>query len=362
MDRIATTEKRKARLIDIAEKVGVSKAAVASVLTNPGRNNIKVSQETSEAIRRVARELNYSPNLAARTLAGRESMVIGALVDTYAPRSIYRILSRIEELAAAAGYRLMIGQSHNNVENMFQCYQNFVKHGIDGVICLAHEYPGNEDKIRQFFENRKNLVFLDKPVFSDGYYIAIERQHGIRQAVNHLAAEGYRRIGFLSFPQEYDSLRQRLSGYHQALEENSISFEPEFAATVRQELEGAAIAAVLREYVENEVIRKRLDAVIAVNDIYAAHLLRELLRRGIRVPEDVAVIGHDNDDFTEFSYPALTSIDQKAGEVGKAAFQMLWKQLSGEKDLTHSRTVTTELVIRESSCRTKNLNQKEVWS
>jgi DNA-binding LacI/PurR family transcriptional regulator len=349
----AANGKKKARLIDIAEQVGVSKAAVASVLTNPGKNNIKVSAQTSEAIRRVAQEMNYTPNISARTLAGGKSMVIGALIDSWAPRSIYRILSEIEDQAAAAGYRLMVGQSHNNVENIFQCYQNFIRHDIDGVICMAHEYPGNEDKLRDFFEKRRNLVFVEKPAFGSGSYVDIERENGVRQAVLHLAEEGCARIGLLFWgaPASYYSLRQRRDGYRQGMAEAGLPFDAEFETAMDWNIPEAALVAALQAYIEEKIIPNRLDAVITSNDVVAAHLLRELQRRGLRVPEDVALVGHDNDDFTRFSYPSLTTVEQKTREVGNAAFKMLWEQLNGQSGPERFRRISTELVIRESSMR-----------
>ncbi len=107
---------------------------------------------------------------------------------------------------------------------------------------------------------------------------------------------------------------------------------------------------------DNEVLPKRLDAVIAVNDIYAAHLLRELLSRGLKMPREIAVVGHDNDDFTEFSYPPLTTIDQKPQTVGTAAFNMLLGLLKQPGKAIKEQTIETELIIRKSTGRSTHAN------
>lgn len=148
-------------MIDIAERVGVSKGAVASVLSNVGKNVIRVSEAKRAEILRVAREMNYVPNITARALAGKSGMKIGVLIDSHAPRCTYRILWSIEETAVKAGYRLMIGQAHDDPQSLFDCYDNFMRHGIDGVICLAHEYSGHEEEVRSYFQDKKNLVFHD---------------------------------------------------------------------------------------------------------------------------------------------------------------------------------------------------------
>lgn len=346
-------EKRNVRMIDIAQEVGVSKSAVARVLTNGGVNSIRVSEETRRKIQEVAKRLNYTPNTAARALAGKGSMVIGVLIDSCAPRSIYQILSVIEEKAAESGYRLMIGQSHDNVDNMFECYRNFIRHKIDGVICLAHEYPGSEKKIRSYFDKRQNLVFIGKPCLDCRSYIEINRQNGIRQAVSHLVKEGYRRIGLLIFPFSHNSLQQRQDGYREGIGDSGLTFNPDFISMVQQYPDAASIRAQMKDYVDSEILPKRLDAVIAVNDIYASHLLRELLTRGIKVPQEIAIVGHDNDDFTEFSYPTLTTIDQSPRAVGEAAFHMLLTGLEQPGRSVAPQTINTELIIRESSNRSK---------
>ncbi len=157
----------------------------------------------------------------------------------------------------------------------------------------------------------------------------------------------------MTFPFEHNSLQQRRDGYRQEISESGLPFNPDFISMVPQYPDAPSIKALLKDYVDNEILPKRLDAVIAVNDIYASHLLRELLTRGIRVPREIAIVGHDNDDFTEFSYPTLTTIDQSPCAVGEAAFHMLLTGLKQPGRSMGPQTITTELIIRESSNRSK---------
>ena len=327
----------KTRIIDIARRVGVSKSAAACVLNSSGQSVIRVSAAKRAEILRVAREMNYMPNITARALAGKSSMKLGALIDSCAPHCIYRLLWAFEAEAVRDGYQLMIGQAHDSPESLFQCYDNFMRHGIEGVVCLAHEYPGSEDTVRSCFQERRNLVYLDPPSWP-APYVEIDRGAGSVEAVRHLQATGRKKIALWlindSPSRLWFSSRQRLLGYRAALDgEEFLRF-----------------GGTAGEYAE-EVIAHRLDAVIAANDMTAAHLARELLKRGVRIPDDVALIGHDNDDFSRFYYPSLTTIDQHGEAVGAKLFSLLMAQLRDEPG--ENAVIPASLIVRESSARSQ---------
>ena len=321
----------KTRMIDIARRVGVSKAAVAHVLNNVGKDVIRVSAAKREEILRAAREMNYVPNMTARALAGRSGMKIGVLIDSHAPRCTCRILWSIEESAIKAGYRLMIGQAHDDPQSLFDCYENFLCHDIDGVICLAHEYPDRKDEVRAFFQGRRNLIFHDPPGW-EAPCVKIDRETGVMAAVRHLQETGHERIGlWISHEKNYWSDTQKIAGYRKCNRgEDLVRF------------------GITPENYVNEIRARKLDAVLAYNDVMAAKLTRELLRAGIRIPQDVALVGHDNDDFSEYCYPSLSTIDQNDEAAGRRMFELLMAQLR-ENVPPENDTFHTELIIRESS-------------
>lgn len=346
----------KTRLIDIAEKVGVSKGAVAAVLN--GRNALRIGRETSAKILATAKELNYEPNITARLLAGKESMVIGALIDSCAPAIIYQMLKELEEAAAQAGYRVMIGHAHDNIEHFFDCYKNFINHGIDGVICFGHEYPGQQNKVRKFFADKRNIVFLGPPCFEPASYLYIEIQEGIRQAVGHLAGLGYRRIGIMTPSSRNSSVLKREEGFRTAMTEYGLECPPYYIRGFDNPADHGQLQDQMRDYLENDVRRHRLEAVIARNDISAAQLIREAMCHGMKVPEDLAVVGHDNEPFSQCCFPSLTTIDQKPAEVGRTAFEMLQECMKRKSPGPVIRKIKTELVIRESTCKYKGDHYK----
>lgn len=343
----STKSTKRIRLIDIANRVGVSKAAVAGVLGNY-KSSIRVSELTRRNIIETAERMNYISNIPAQMLAGKSSMIIGVLIDSVAPRCIYAMLGKLEELAAESGYRLMVGQTHDNVHNLFECYENFSRYGIDGVICFSHEYPGHEKELNTFFNTKNNLVYIGKPCIKKASYIEIDRTVGIRQAVEYLYSSGRRNVG-LCFPEsKYYDFQQRLDAFSKAVKDYGIYNQKLFTI-----LNGTTCLLPIREqmekYVETIALKEAIDAIITVNDVYAAHLIVALLSKGIQVPKQIAVIGHDNDDFSEFFYPTISSIDQKPTLVAQAAFETLLFKLKNSTEETKVTEIKTEFIPRQSS-------------
>ena len=170
----------------------------------------------------------------------------------------------------------------------------------------------------------------------------IDRETGMMQAMRHLQETGRKRIGlWLSRNSNCYSYRQRIAGYRKS------NLGEEFLC------HGLPLRCCI-----DEIRDKKLDAVIASNDSEAAQLARELMRRGIRIPEDVALIGHDNDDFSEFYYPSLSTIDQNDEAAGRKFFELLMEQLKGNAS-PGNYTFHTKLIIRESSSRKINKEASE---
>ena len=151
------------RLVDVAKRVGVSHAAVSSVLSVNRKGSIRVGKATSENIRRVAREMDYQPNIAARQLKGKRSHIVGVIIDSYAPQIAFDRLSEIEQSLNRYGYRLMVGQSHGDIKHLQQYAADFLSHGVDGVVCISHDYPDSGAKVAGIYSRFKNIVFIGKP-------------------------------------------------------------------------------------------------------------------------------------------------------------------------------------------------------
>lgn len=340
--------KKNVTLADVACAVGVSRALAGKVLGSGGAGNIRVSAETAQMIREAAQRLNYRPNLSARVLTGQRSRLIGVLIDALPPAVTFRTLAAIDKYATANGYRLLIGEAHDNVASLYLHYSNFMQYNVDGVICLAHDYPGQEAALRDLFHNAGNIVFIEKPLLDDVSYVEVDRAAAV-EALTSLLLGTRKRIGIVMEDPAYRSVRQRQEGYCRALEnaghgkmEPLVYFMPQGNISLTLKVE---------QVMEEFVLPEHLDAVIAPNDLTASHLMRALQQRGIRIPAEVAVAGFDNDSFSESLYPSLTTIDDNNGLIGKYAVDLLLEQVEqGKTPGKGARTArVTPCIIRRES-------------
>lgn len=336
--------KQHVTLSDVAREVGVSRALVGKVLGSCS-GNIRVSAETARMIREAAERLHYQPNLSARVLTGQKSGLIGVLIDAQPPAVTFRTLAFIDRFAAENGYRLLIGEAHNSIDSLYYHYSNFMQYNVDGVICMAHDYPGQEVKLRELFRNAENIVFVEKTILENVCCVEVDRVAAV-EALTSLLLETRKRVGIVLENPVYRSVRQRQEGYHRALaragrEDASLVYYPADEETSLEE--------TMRLAVEKFILPEKLDAVIAPNDLAASHIIRELWQRGIRIPEQIAVAGYDNDPFSESIYPSLTTIDDRNEEIGRHAVELLLELFSVKEPASRTIRVTPCVVRRESS-------------
>jgi DNA-binding LacI/PurR family transcriptional regulator len=328
----------KVRLIDIARRVGVSKRVVGSVLNDYGVRSARISATRRAEILRVASELGYSRNLTAATLAGCGSRKIGVLIDSQVPACVRRMLFCLEANASSAGYCLLIGQAHDSPQTLCQHYESYMQHNVESCVCLAHDYPGQESIVRNFFRHQRNVIFLDSPDWADCWSVDIVRQAGLNSALSHLRLNGREKIAFWLCGNNAEYAKNSLT-YRQRLNFFASSGLPPTQLFFRVDI--AAFA--------EEILRVGVDAVIAPNDMLTARLAAELMRRGVKIPDDIALVGHDNDPISEFYFPSLTSISQNEKEVGEKMWELVQEQLGSESKKVQKASVDSTLVERDSS-------------
>ena len=337
--------KKNVTLSDVACAVGVSRALAGKVLGGGSNSNIRVSEETARMIREAAQRLHYRPNLSARMLTGQSSRLIGILIDAQPPAVTFRTLAFIDKLAAENGYRLLIGEAHDSIDSLYHHYSNFMQYNVDGVICLAHDYPGQEEKLQELFLNADNIVFIEKTVLPNVSCVEIDRPAAVEELTS-LLLETRKRVGIVMEDPVYRSVRQRKEGFCRAMEKAGVS-EPliYFLPKPARSMEEWMCCAI-----EEFILPARLDAVIAPNDLAASYLMRNLQKRGLQIPADIAVAGFDNDPFDGSLYPSLTTIDDNNELIARYAFELLLEQLTGKTPARESKTVcvTPRIVRRES--------------
>lgn len=337
----------KITLKQLAHEAGVSPATVSLALNGSG----SVAEKTRLRIQELARRLNYQPNFVARSLAGGNNQLIGVLIDSRAPRVQFRMLALIEREAANHGYKIMIGEAHDNVGHLREIHDTFRQYGAKGTICLAHDYPGQEEEFRRTFEGCSNILYVGKPRLNHASYVDIDRSEAVRAAVRHLHGQGFQKIGMVCSALDYCSVLDRLRGFRDIHEELG---DREFSSRIFR-VDNASPETLCAAICRNQIRRGKCDALLLENDAQAAFICKMLQRTGIHVPEEFGVIGSDNDDICRLCTPELSSIDDAQDLQAHHAVRMLLDILNDKSSdrIDRSLTVKSRLVIRESSLRSQ---------
>jgi DNA-binding LacI/PurR family transcriptional regulator len=337
------------RLIDIAQKAGVSKITVAKVLHNTGGQNTRVGEATAERVRKIAAELNYRPNLTARQLTARKSFIIGAIIDSSAPETVIKELATIERVAMEHDYRLMVGYSHGELHRISNYVDDFLGRGVDGVICLSHTYPEYGHKVAELFKVFNHCVFVESPLSKVSFPSVTPNFTAAGYLITrHLLSLKYSRIAIIQDGVRNRSVQQEFCGYQHALEEAGLAVEPDLI----WQTEG-----ILNHSVEamNDCLKILLpakpQAIISPNDGQAIWLIKALDEQGLHVPNDLAVVSTDRWEIGQGCIPSITSVDLRPEEVACNAANILFKKLQDSEDQPDDNqtvVITPELIIGQS--------------
>lgn len=341
--------KKRPRLIDIARVVGVSKITVAKALHGTGGDNARVSVKTAEKIRKIASELNYQPNLAARQLGGHRSNVIGVIIDSHAPENVQKQLAMMEQYAARFGFRFMVGYSHGEMDRIAGYAHDFISREVDGVICLSHTYPGYGSEIAKLLHPFANRVFIEAPLGNESAsYVTPDFFGAASMLTSHLISLGRRRIGIVLSGISYRATRERLQGHKDALQTAGLPVEESLIWA-----NDTPLRACLEDMskVVDDIMKGNPDAIIGPGDGGAMWLVRVLSSRGIKVPEDIGVTGFDLWDISQSFMPAITTVDLQKEKVAKRAIEILIDsiEMPAEQDRpVESVVIEPKLIVGES--------------
>ena len=334
---------RQLNIGEIARRANVSTATVSRTLNQSGA----VRPETARKVWRVAAALNYYPNSHARTLVSGRSRLLGLIVSDITNPFFPELIRSFETLAAQHQYDLILTSTDYQTARMTGCVRRMLERKVDGVAIMTSEM--DLGLIKDLARRGVPLVFMDVgrvgPRMS---HVLIDYANGIRQAVDHVAALGHKRIGFISGPLELHSARTRRQAFLDGLRAHRIKPDPKLIREGTHTAEGGreAMSAVLRG-------GKAPTAVVCSNDWTAIGALHAIDEAGLKVPSDISLVGFDDIPLASFTSPPLTSVRMSAGDVGSTAFDALFRLIGGDRLEGDVYQVPTKLVVRDSTARPK---------
>lgn len=340
-------KQRRTSLKDLADKLGVSIATVSRAL----RNSHEVGEEMTQKVKKLAKELNYRPNPFAQSLRKEAPRVIGVIVPNLVTHYYAAVLDGIEDYASKLGYSVISANSHEDHEREAQALDNFLNMHVEGIIaCLAQDTT-DYSHFEQLHEMGVPLVFFARCCLEDMFSQVVGNGDvAAQEATRHMIETGSRRVAFIGGPNHLDMVRRRKHGYLEALRENRIPIDRDLVVCDKIDFDVARKATLRLLEGENPP-----DAILAFNDIITYAAFDAIKSKGLRIPEDVAIIGFTDGDTAAFVTPRLSAIMDQAHVQGTKACQLLMKSINGDEKI-YKEVVPMILKIRESS--EKNLVKK----
>ncbi|MBW0178505.1 LacI family DNA-binding transcriptional regulator [Sediminibacterium sp.] len=328
---------------DIAIELGISISTVSRAL----RGQPDVNAETRKAVVDLAEKLDYQPNKAALSLLNKHTNTIGVLV----PNLDYffaTAIKGIDEAALEAGYTVMVCQSNESYGKELINTKRLLESRVDGFIISVSSDTKIVDHFKKIQDKGIPMVFFDRDVNElQAPKILLNNFEGGYIATKHLINKGYSKIAFLGGPERMSISNQRFEGYKSALKEAGIKFNVKFVEHGDFNQEYAYVNT-------NELLRakQKPDAIFAMSDRLAIGAMQSIKKHGLRIPDDIGLIGFNNEPITNLLSPSISTIDQPAFEMGKTAARLFIEMMNNDSTASSDNIVLKpKLIVRESTMR-----------
>lgn len=324
---------------DVASVAGVSQATAARALGGYGY----VSPVARRTIEEAARTMGYRRHAVARALASKVTHTVGLVVSDIENPFFAAAARGLSDVLEPAGYTILLANSDEDLEREERLVEAFRSRRVDGLVVVpsvASATPHLVDLVAAGVP----LVLFDRPVRKlDVDVVMVDNKQGASNAVGHLIGLGHRRIGLVSDAPEISSSAERIAGYRVALRKAGIAVDERLIAlTGSTQADGYRGATALLE------TRDRPTAIFTANNMMSVGTLLALRDLGLRIPEDVALVGFDDLEWTTLIEPALTVVRQPVHEIGRRAGERLLARLHGDRSAARRTRLPTEFVVRGS--------------
>lgn len=340
--------KKEVTIYDIAHQLDLSSATVSRAL----QDNPAINKNTRKKVQETARELGYRHNTFASSLRKQKTNTIGVIVHELNSNFITSVLAGIEKITTEAGYDLIIAHSSESYKKEAANALNLFHKRVDGLIAsLAFDTKGL-DHFKPLEEKGIPIVFFDRvEEHSSTTKVIIDNYKCGYQATQHLIDQGCRRIVLVTANLKRNVYAQRHKGYMEALYDNGIDYAKDLVL-IKDLSEQCGVEAAM------QIIKMKPmpDGAFITNDFSAAVCMQTLKEYDIRIPEDIAIVGFNNDAISKIVEPQLTTIHYPGIDMGEIAARNLINHLRGVSNINHTQTIVvrSDLIVRQSSLKKQN--------
>ena len=329
-------------LKDLAQELGVSIATVSRAL----RNSPEIGKDMQQRVKDLAKRLNYRPNPFAQSLRKEAPKIIGVVVPNLVTHYYAAVLDGIEDEARRAGYSVISANSHENFEDEAHAVENFVSLHVEGIIACLAQTTTDYHHYEEIAEMGIPLVFFGRTCLTERFSsVTANGDEAAQLATQHLIDTGSRRIAFIGGPNHLDMVRRRKHGYLEALRDNRIPIDRDLVVCDKIDYQVALASAM--NLLQSD---HRPDAILAFNDIITFAAFTAIKNCGLRIPEDVALIGFTDDVHSEYVTPRMSAIADQSHLIGVTACKLLLKSIGGDPKV-YKEIVPQKLVIRDTSAK-----------
>lgn len=334
-------------IYDIARQLDLSAATVSRAL----KDHPAINKHTKKRITDLATKLGYRSNNFASNLRKQRTNTIGVMVHELRSQFITSVLAGIEKISTEANYDLIIAHSSETFKKEAANVQNLFHKRVDGVIASLAFDTEDLSHFEPFEKKGIPVIFFDR-VFenSDGAKVIINNRKAGYEATSHLIEQGCKRIAHITASLKRNVYAERLKGYQQALSAHGLKYNEKYVIVDDLSEEASILSA--RKIL---AMRPMPDGIFITNDFCAAVCMQTLKESGIRVPEDIAIVGFNNDVICKIIEPKLTTINYPGNEIGEIVARNLINHLQGNSNinLTNTIIIKSELIVRASSLKKK---------
>jgi len=335
--------KKKITIYDLAEELNVSSGTVSRSLNN----HPSISEKTRKRVISKANELGYKVNRFAVNLRTQKSNTIGVIIPKLNSYFMSTLLAGVEKVANEAGYNLIISQSLESMEKEIMNAKTLYTSGVDALLVSLAYNTENYAHFNPYIKSKIPLIFMDRVHnLPNCPTIVIDNFQAGYDATDHLINQGCKNILIITGSLKRNVYTDRLLGYKKALENNNLNFEEINVFETTLESKNAKDVV---DYIKN--LNKPVDGIFVLNDSFTAQCMQKLKTENYRIPEEIKVIGFNNDPISELITPTLSTIEYPGYNMGLLAGESIINQIKGTINLQETNAISLhhKLIIRESS-------------